>query len=58
MTRAGYGHQVGFPIAYGWLSAALAIIDVSRGIRYFDQTLAASVAADPLYDPQMVRLKV
>lgn len=52
MTRAGYDHE------YGWISAALATIRISPGIRYFDQTLAASVAADPLYDPQMLRLKV
>jgi len=27
---------------------------MSLGIRYFDQTLAASVVADSLYDPQML----
>lgn len=44
--------------AYGWISAALATIRMSPGIRYIDRTLAASVAADPVYDPQMIQLKV
>jgi glycine cleavage system aminomethyltransferase T/glycine/D-amino acid oxidase-like deaminating enzyme len=56
VTSAAYGYTVGKPIAYAWLPA-----DASEGdaveIEYFGTRVAATVAAEPLVDPGMERLR-
>ena len=56
VTSAAFGHTVGAPIAYAWLPAS-----ATRGtqveIQYFGRRIAATVAAEPLVDPEMKRIR-
>jgi glycine cleavage system aminomethyltransferase T len=56
VTSAAFGHTIGKPIAYAWLPASLAEGD-SVQIRYFDRMIRATVAAEPLVDPEMARIR-
>ncbi|MGK3204607.1 GcvT family protein [Amycolatopsis sp. MEPSY49] len=56
VTSAAYGYTVGRPIAYAWLPAA-ADIGSSVEIEYFGRRVAATVAAEPLVDPGMERIR-
>ncbi|KAJ5183694.1 NAD dehydrogenase [Penicillium capsulatum] len=55
ITTAAFGYTVRKPIAYAWLPA-----QVSQGqgveVEYFGRRIKATVAAEPLYDPDMKRL--
>ncbi len=51
VTSAGYGHTIGRCVAYAWLPASLAPGD-GVGVQWFDAVLAATVAAEPLVDPE------
>ncbi len=57
VTSAGYGYSVRAPIAYAWLPAEAARPGRAVTIRYFGEPVAATVAADPLFDPEMRRLR-
>ena len=57
VTSAAYGYTVGHGIAYAWLPAALAEPGTSVEIGYFDRRVPATVAAEPLFDPSMSRLR-
>jgi glycine cleavage system aminomethyltransferase T len=57
VTSAAYGYTIGSAIAYAWLPAELSIPGCPVRIGYFDQRLAATVAAEPLFDPTMRRLR-
>ena len=56
VTSAAYGYTIGRPIAYAWLPASA---DVGSGveIEYFGRRVAATVAAEPLFDPGMERIR-
>jgi glycine cleavage system aminomethyltransferase T/glycine/D-amino acid oxidase-like deaminating enzyme len=56
VTSAAYGYTVGRPIAYAWLPAS-ADIGSSVEIEYFGRRVAATVAAEPLVDPGMERIR-
>ncbi len=56
VTSAAFGHTIGKPIAYAWLPASLAVGDPVE-IRYFDRMIRATVAAEPLVDPEMARIR-
>ncbi|MGM0931682.1 MAG: GcvT family protein [Actinomycetota bacterium] len=56
VTSAAYGYTVGRPIAYAWLPAGLAE-GASVEIGYFGRKVAATIAAEPLVDPKMERLR-
>ncbi len=56
VTSAAYGYTVGRPIAYAWLPAELAV-GAGVEIGYFEGRLAATVTAEPLFDPAMERLR-
>ncbi|MGW4065708.1 GcvT family protein [Amycolatopsis sp. NPDC004747] len=56
VTSAAYGYTVGRPIAYAWLPAS-AEIGSSVEIEYFGRRVAATVAAEPLVDPGMDRIR-
>lgn len=56
VTSAAYGYSVRRPIAYAWLPAAVGIGD-SVEIEYFGKRIAATVTAEPLFDPGMARLR-
>jgi glycine cleavage system aminomethyltransferase T len=56
VTSAGFGHTVGRPIAYAWLPAGAAV-GTRVEIEYFGRRIAATVAAEPLVDPAMTRIR-
>ncbi|WP_431961008.1 GcvT family protein [Actinacidiphila sp. bgisy160] len=57
VTSAAYGYTIGKGIAYAWLPAELAVPGCALGIGYFDRRVEARVAAEPLFDPAMSRLR-
>ncbi len=57
VTSAAYGYTIGRGIAYAWLPAELAEVGNGLVIRYFDQDVSATVAAEPLFDPAMNRVR-
>ena len=56
VTSAAFGHTVGRPIAYAWVPAS-ATVGTTVEIGYFDTRIPATVAAEPLVDPGMTRLR-
>ncbi|MGZ5352821.1 MAG: aminomethyltransferase family protein, partial [Actinomycetota bacterium] len=56
-TSAGYGYSIGRGIVYGYLPVELATEGTAVEVEYFDERLAATVAAEPLFDPRGERLK-
>jgi glycine cleavage system aminomethyltransferase T len=57
VTSANYGYTVGKSIAYGYLPLELADEGAKVQIEYFGKRYPATVAREPLFDPQMNRLK-
>src|SRR5688572_10498454 len=57
VTSAAYGYSVDAPIAYAWLSSDAARAGQGVTIRYFGEAVPATVATDPLFDPEMTRLR-
>lgn len=57
VTSAYFGHSVGHPIAYAWLPIVHAGKGTEVSIAYFDKLVSAEVTNDPLFDPEMTRLK-
>ncbi|NLU68376.1 FAD-dependent oxidoreductase [Streptomyces sp. HNM0574] len=55
VTSAAFGHTVGRPIAYAWLPAVP--VGTSVEIQYFGRRVRATVAAEPLFDPEMTRIR-
>ncbi|MET1152633.1 FAD-dependent oxidoreductase [Arthrobacter sp.] len=56
VTSAAFGYTVGRPVAYAWLPADTAEGDTVE-IEYFGRRVPATVAAEPLVDPGMERLR-
>ena len=56
VTSAAYGYTIGAPVAYAWLPAGLPVGSAVE-IQYFDRRIPASVAAEPLFDPEMSRIR-
>jgi glycine cleavage system aminomethyltransferase T len=56
VTSAAFGHTVGRPIAYAWLPAS-AVPGTPVEIEYFGRRIPATVAAEPLVDPSMSRIR-
>jgi glycine cleavage system aminomethyltransferase T len=56
VTSAAFGHTVGRPIAYAWLPAS-ATVGTAVEIEYFGSRIRATVAAEPLVDPKMTRIR-
>ena len=57
VTSANFGYSVGSFIVYGYLPAEFATEGTSVEIVYFGERYGATVAADPLFDPKMARMK-
>ena len=57
VTSANYGYSINRGIAYGYLPVKYTRVGTGVAIEYFGEQLAATVAAEPLWDPQMRRLK-
>jgi glycine cleavage system aminomethyltransferase T/glycine/D-amino acid oxidase-like deaminating enzyme len=58
VSSANTGYSLGRHIAYGYLPVALAVPGQKLRIEYFGQHLPATVAAEPLFDPQGERLRL
>jgi glycine cleavage system aminomethyltransferase T len=56
VTSAAYGYSVGRCIAYAWLPSPLPP-GTRVAIEYFGTRLPATVAAEPLFDPTMTRIR-
>ncbi len=57
VTSAAYGYTIDASIAYAWLPAAVAEPGTPVQVEYFGEKLAAVVAAEPLFDPEMKRIR-
>ena len=56
VTSAAFGHTVGKPIAYAWLPGS-ATAGSSVEIEYFGRRIPATVAKEPLVDPEGTRIR-
>ena len=57
VTSAAYGFSIDQPIAYAWLPSGAAQAGQAVTIRYLGEAVSATVATDPLFDPEMTRLR-
>ena len=57
VTSANYGHSIGLGIVYGYLPIDYAKAGTNVDVLYFGERLRATVAKDPLYDPDGSRMK-
>ncbi|MFE0874095.1 FAD-dependent oxidoreductase [Streptomyces smyrnaeus] len=57
VTSASYGYSVGRCVAYAWVPAGAATPGTSVAVEYFGEKIAATVAAEPLFDPEMARIR-
>ncbi len=57
VTSANYGYTVRQSIAYGYLPVELATPGTSVQVQYFGERHPATVVKEPLFDPEMTRLK-
>jgi dimethylglycine oxidase len=57
VTSAAYGYSLDRSIAYAWLPAELAVAGTAVDIEYFAEKLPATVAQEPLFDPDMARIR-
>ncbi|WP_432142670.1 GcvT family protein [Streptomyces sp. bgisy084] len=57
VTSAAYGYTLGRGIAYAWLPATAAVPGTAVHIEYFGEKIPATVAQEPLFDPQMERIR-
>ena len=57
VTSANYGHSIGRGIVYGYLPIDYAKVGTNVDVLYFGERLRATVANEPLYDPDGSRMK-
>jgi glycine cleavage system aminomethyltransferase T/glycine/D-amino acid oxidase-like deaminating enzyme len=57
VTSASYGYSIGRCVAYAWLPAGLSVPGTAVTVEYFGERLPATVAAEPLFDPKMERIR-
>jgi dimethylglycine oxidase len=57
VTSAAYGYTIGAPIAYAWLPAEHATPGTAVEIEYFGAKITAVTASEPLFDPEMARIR-
>ena len=57
VTSANYGHSIGRGIVYGYLPMSHSSPGTSLEVLYFGRRLPATVAREPLYDPQGTKTK-
>jgi glycine cleavage system aminomethyltransferase T/glycine/D-amino acid oxidase-like deaminating enzyme len=57
VTSAAYGYTLDRSIAYAWLPAELAVPGTGVEVEYFAERLPATVAQEPLFDPEMARIR-
>ena len=57
VTSANYGHSIGKCVVYGYLPVEYAEVGTKVDVVYFGERLAATVAREPLYDPEGSKMK-
>jgi dimethylglycine oxidase len=57
VTSAGYGYRIGKGIAYAWLPSEVAQPGRQVQIGYFEHRVQAVVTPEPLFDPDMDRMR-
>jgi dimethylglycine dehydrogenase len=57
VTSGGYGHRIGRSIALAYVRRAQAAAGTGLTIEIYGDRRPAMVAAEPLYDPQNVRIR-
>ncbi|MGH2483425.1 MAG: GcvT family protein [Candidatus Limnocylindria bacterium] len=57
VTSGGYGFTVGASIAYGYLPVELAVVGTRGEVEVFGEWVGCTVSAEPLYDPEGLRIK-
>ncbi|CAM02427.1 GcvT family protein [Saccharopolyspora erythraea] len=57
VTSAAFGYTIGRSIAYAWLPADAAAPGTRVDVEYFAERLPATVAEEPLFDPEMARIR-
>jgi glycine cleavage system T protein len=57
VTSANYGHSIGKGIVYGYLPIEYAEVGAKVDVLYFGERLAATVAREPLYDPDGSKMR-
>jgi glycine cleavage system aminomethyltransferase T len=57
VTSANYGYSIRRGIVYGYLPIDLAAVGTPVDVEYFGERLAATLAAEPLWDPAGERLR-
>jgi glycine cleavage system aminomethyltransferase T len=57
VTSAAYGYTIGHSIAYAWLPPEISDEGTRVEIEYFGERLGATVSAEPLFDPEMKRVR-
>jgi heterotetrameric sarcosine oxidase gamma subunit len=57
VTSSNFGYSVGKQIAYGYVPAEYAMEGTRVEIMYFGERYDVTVAAEPLFDPKMTRLR-
>ncbi|MQA61860.1 MAG: FAD-dependent oxidoreductase [Actinophytocola sp.] len=57
VTSAARGYSIGKNIAYAWLPVSIATPGTPVEIEYFGERVAATVAEEPLFDPDMNRIR-
>ena len=57
VTSANYGHSIGCGIVYGYLPTSHTEPGTSVDVLYFGERLRATVATEPLFDPQGKKMK-
>ncbi|MXY21164.1 MAG: FAD-dependent oxidoreductase [Dehalococcoidia bacterium] len=58
VTSANYGHSIGRGIVYGYLPIEYAEVGTAVDVLYFGERLQATVAREPLYDPNGDKMRV
>ena len=58
VTSANYGHSIGRGIVYGYLPVEYAEVGTAVDVLYFGERLQATVAREPLYDPNGDKMRV
>jgi len=57
VTSGGYGFTVGASIAFGYLPVGAAAVGTRGEVEVFGEWIGCTVSAEPLYDPQGLRIK-
>jgi 4-methylaminobutanoate oxidase (formaldehyde-forming) len=57
VSSGGLGYSLARSIVYAWLPVARAEVGTALSVEVFGETVAATVTADPLFDPDGHRMR-